>query len=303
MLEGAGAGAALTRSSQLSDGVRSAMCWARCLVDPARDLRAGVRVPVAHRNHPQPRRWPTCWLPACPSSSSPFLGITETLLYYDIRIRKEGFDVEYLAATQPRDGRTGRAALTATAWQDAARDTITRWSARAIHDTVARDRESSRRTSTPIAAEPVRAFLAVFVRSSGGSPRFARRIVQRARDRDRRGCAHRGGDRRRGSSSRAGSRTQRGRVRAGRGGARVRTDHWTAARDLAQRRRSRSGLPCVVRGRARFSGAERNRAAFTRPRRAATMSREVARRGATTAPAFRRVCAAVRANGLRHGGG
>ena len=27
----------------------------------------------------------------------PFLGITETLLYYDIRIRKEGFDIEYLA--------------------------------------------------------------------------------------------------------------------------------------------------------------------------------------------------------------
>ena len=27
----------------------------------------------------------------------PFFGITQTLLYYDIRIRKEGFDVEYLA--------------------------------------------------------------------------------------------------------------------------------------------------------------------------------------------------------------
>lgn len=31
----------------------------------------------------------------------PFLGITETLLYYDIRIRKEGFDVEYLATAMP----------------------------------------------------------------------------------------------------------------------------------------------------------------------------------------------------------
>jgi len=28
----------------------------------------------------------------------PFFGITETLLYYDVRIRKEGFDVEYLAS-------------------------------------------------------------------------------------------------------------------------------------------------------------------------------------------------------------
>src|SRR5262249_21993336 len=27
----------------------------------------------------------------------PFLAITETLLYYDVRIRKEGFDIEYLA--------------------------------------------------------------------------------------------------------------------------------------------------------------------------------------------------------------
>lgn len=29
----------------------------------------------------------------------PLLGITETLLYYDVRIRKEGFDVEYLAGS------------------------------------------------------------------------------------------------------------------------------------------------------------------------------------------------------------
>jgi hypothetical protein len=28
----------------------------------------------------------------------PFFGIAETLLYYDARIRKEGFDVEHLAA-------------------------------------------------------------------------------------------------------------------------------------------------------------------------------------------------------------
>ena len=27
----------------------------------------------------------------------PFFGITQTLLYYDIRIRKEGFDIEYMA--------------------------------------------------------------------------------------------------------------------------------------------------------------------------------------------------------------
>ena len=31
----------------------------------------------------------------------PLVGITETLLYYDIRIRREGFDIEYLAAAAP----------------------------------------------------------------------------------------------------------------------------------------------------------------------------------------------------------
>jgi hypothetical protein len=40
----------------------------------------------------------------------PLFGITETLLYYDARIRKEGFDVEYLAT-----GDTGAAAATIAA--------------------------------------------------------------------------------------------------------------------------------------------------------------------------------------------
>lgn len=31
----------------------------------------------------------------------PLVGIVETLLYYDIRIRREGFDIEYLAAASP----------------------------------------------------------------------------------------------------------------------------------------------------------------------------------------------------------
>lgn len=41
----------------------------------------------------------------------PFLAITETLLYYDMRIRKEGFDVEYLArGGPPADSISGSAA-------------------------------------------------------------------------------------------------------------------------------------------------------------------------------------------------
>ncbi|HTE47413.1 MAG TPA: hypothetical protein VK636_19375 [Gemmatimonadaceae bacterium] len=34
----------------------------------------------------------------------PFFGITETVLYYDMRIRKEGFDVEHLASLGPAGG-------------------------------------------------------------------------------------------------------------------------------------------------------------------------------------------------------
>jgi hypothetical protein len=42
----------------------------------------------------------------------PAFGITETLLYYDLRIRKEGFDVEYLAA-QASAGAVGATSSTA----------------------------------------------------------------------------------------------------------------------------------------------------------------------------------------------
>jgi hypothetical protein len=41
----------------------------------------------------------------------PLFGITETLLYYDARIRKEGFDVELLASMPARDARPAGAPL------------------------------------------------------------------------------------------------------------------------------------------------------------------------------------------------
>ena len=41
----------------------------------------------------------------------PLLGLTETLLYYDTRIRKEGFDVEYLARADPSAAAPENAAL------------------------------------------------------------------------------------------------------------------------------------------------------------------------------------------------
>jgi hypothetical protein len=41
----------------------------------------------------------------------PLFGLVETLLYYDARIRKEGFDVEYLAGVQPNAGAAERATI------------------------------------------------------------------------------------------------------------------------------------------------------------------------------------------------
>jgi hypothetical protein len=41
----------------------------------------------------------------------PLFGLTETLLYYDARIRKEGFDVEYLARADPSAAPSENAAL------------------------------------------------------------------------------------------------------------------------------------------------------------------------------------------------
>ena len=42
----------------------------------------------------------------------PIVGITETLLYYDLRIRREGFDIEYLAAAAPDGVAPGQPAPT-----------------------------------------------------------------------------------------------------------------------------------------------------------------------------------------------
>jgi hypothetical protein len=41
----------------------------------------------------------------------PLFGLTETLLYYDARIRKEGFDVEYLAGADTSAAAPENAAL------------------------------------------------------------------------------------------------------------------------------------------------------------------------------------------------
>jgi len=99
MLEGANAGDALGRSSQLSMGVKGhvlATLLLVLLVTTALSFGSGLLAQLIPS-----RVVVTVLLTAVSVVLYPFFGITETLLYYDIRIRKEGFDVEYLAATSP----------------------------------------------------------------------------------------------------------------------------------------------------------------------------------------------------------
>ena len=57
----------------------------------------------------------------------PLISTIETVSYYDIRIRREGFDIEYLAAIAPQSPLPRAARL----------DVIFRWTPGQVHDTVA----------------------------------------------------------------------------------------------------------------------------------------------------------------------
>lgn len=99
MLEDADAGDALGRSSQLSIGVKGhvlATLLLVLLVTSALSFGAGLLSQMIPS-----RVVINVLLTAVSVVLYPFFGITETLLYYDIRIRKEGFDVEYLAKANP----------------------------------------------------------------------------------------------------------------------------------------------------------------------------------------------------------
>lgn len=97
MLEGAGVGRAMARASQLSKGSKwhiLATLFFIAVLTIAVDV--GVSMFLA--------RLPSRVLINLVSTAlavviGPLFGITETVLYYDLRIRKEGFDVEYLAGT------------------------------------------------------------------------------------------------------------------------------------------------------------------------------------------------------------
>jgi uncharacterized membrane protein len=99
VLEDAGAAAALARSSQLSVGVKGRVLTTLLL---AALITWAISFGVGLLSGLIPSRVLfNVLLTAVHVVLYPFFGITETLLYYDIRIRKEGFDVEYLAATTP----------------------------------------------------------------------------------------------------------------------------------------------------------------------------------------------------------
>jgi hypothetical protein len=99
MLEDTGAAGALSRSSHLSVGVKRHVLNTLLLVlliTSALSFGSGLLAGMISS-----RVLVNVLLTAVSVVLYPFFGITETLLYYDIRIRKEGFDVEYLAATNP----------------------------------------------------------------------------------------------------------------------------------------------------------------------------------------------------------
>lgn len=102
LLEDAGTGRALSRSSELSAGLKRHVINTLLLV-----LLVTIAVSVG-------AAFVTSGIPSLLLRQViqtvvaivlyPAFGITETLLYYDARIRKEGFDVEYLASTTTSAG-------------------------------------------------------------------------------------------------------------------------------------------------------------------------------------------------------
>jgi hypothetical protein len=104
VLEDAGTGQALSRSSALSAGLKMHILGTLALIILllfAVNIGAGLLINLI------PSRVVMNVLSTALSVVvGPILGITETVLYYDLRIRREGFDVEYLVgrdASPPAD--------------------------------------------------------------------------------------------------------------------------------------------------------------------------------------------------------
>ncbi len=104
VLEDAGAGRALSRSSTLSAGLKMHILGTLALIVLlllAVNIGAGLLIAMIP-SHVIVNVLST----ALSVVIGPILGIAETVLYYDLRIRREGFDVEYLVgrdASPPAD--------------------------------------------------------------------------------------------------------------------------------------------------------------------------------------------------------
>ncbi len=97
MLEDAGVGRSLARSSELSKGTKWHILGTLLLVGV---VTVAINVGMVFMlNFIKSQVLLAVISTAVSIVLYPFFGITETLLYYDIRIRKEGFDIEYLAGT------------------------------------------------------------------------------------------------------------------------------------------------------------------------------------------------------------
>lgn len=94
VLEDAGTGRALSRSSALSIGLKMHILGTLALIVLlllAVNIGAGLLINLIHS-----RVIVNVLSTALSVVVGPILGIAETVLYYDLRIRREGFDVEYL---------------------------------------------------------------------------------------------------------------------------------------------------------------------------------------------------------------
>jgi hypothetical protein len=95
LLEGAGAGPALRRTSELSKGYKKHILLTIIIISL---LYLALSVGVGLFLRVIPSSIVRLALSAIFATVLyPLFGITETLLYYDVRIRKEGFDIEYLS--------------------------------------------------------------------------------------------------------------------------------------------------------------------------------------------------------------
>lgn len=101
MIEGAGVGGALGRSSELSVGVKGHVLSTLFLAGVITIAVSGGTVMLGSML--SSRMLLLAMSTVVSVVVYPFLAIAQTLLYYDVRIRKEGFDIEYLAGGAPLD--------------------------------------------------------------------------------------------------------------------------------------------------------------------------------------------------------